>query len=103
MADRHTVQPTRSVELYIPWNNSWVSLPSLPDFPDDGIVCKMTFTHIMLIDLSGRGNSLYLMGGVDMVWSPVTEYITAAVFELVFNSASHSYYWDSALTQHMGE
>ena len=35
-----------SVELYIPWNNTWVFLPELPTFKDGDVVKNMTNTQI---------------------------------------------------------
>ena len=103
MDDKGTMHPVSSAELYIPWNNTWVPLPTLPDWTADGSVHQMTITQVMVMDTAGVANRLYLVGGASMDWSTMTESSIKTVWVLRFNSASHGYYWDSSTTQAMGE
>ena len=104
MDDKGTMHPVSSAELYIPWNNTWVPLPTLPDMTDDdGSVYHMTNTHIMTMTVAGDGNRLYLVGSESMDLSTLTVHITKTVWELMFNRTSHGHYWDSSTTQAMGE
>ena len=84
MDDRGTRHPVSGVELYIPWNNTWVPLPTLPDWADDdGSVYHMTDTHIMPMSVAGVCNSLYLVGGTSMDWSTMVFYMTKTVLAMV--------------------
>ena len=39
-----------SVEVYLPWNDTWYSLPELPTLTDDrGRKWNMTDTHLMTL------------------------------------------------------
>ena len=96
--------PTNSVELYLPWNNTWVSLHDLPDFPaDDGAVVNMTNTLIMSVDITGAGNTLHLMGGEHTDWSTGVTRITSKVWRLRFNTDTHSYHWKDEIDSNMGK
>ena len=97
--DRHT---TNSVELYLPWNDSWIDLPDLPDFAHDGAVVPMTDTHIMSLAISGDANHLHLVGGQHSDWSTSVERMTGQVWRLEFDQDKHRYYWDGRLDRDMG-
>ena len=97
--------PTPSVELYIPWNNTWVFLPSLPSFTYwEPLVAdqefsafrphqvNMTVTHLFSLNIRG-GNMLYLLGGSAYDWASPTQKHTSDVWRLEYNQTSRGYYW----------
>ena len=93
-----------SVELYIPWNDTWIDLPPLPDITDDDgtPLCKMSFTKLMNMDRSGHTNTLLLLGGENMDWNTYLEATSRSVWRLLFNKGNHSYYWTNQFDQPMG-
>ena len=99
------IHPTPSVELYVPWNNTWVELPALPTFTDDdGTLYNMTDAHILSMPLNGL-STLYIVGGAD--WDHDRDVLTntAAVWKLVYDAGHHGYYWynDAHMTPDMGK
>ena len=47
-SDKRLPYPINSVEMYLPWNDTWGDLPTLPNWTGaDGTVHQMTNTHIM--------------------------------------------------------
>ena len=58
------LQPVHTVEVYLPWNNTWLELPTLPTFTDDGSVLDMTFTQILSLPMGSAGlSTVCLLGG----------------------------------------
>jgi hypothetical protein len=101
--DGDGLHPTSSVELYLPWNDSWIPLPDLPHFTYDGAVWPMTNTLIMSLGITGTTNSLYMMAGANTDWNTGVERMTSKVWQLYYNSANHTYYWDNSLATDMGK
>ena len=65
------MQNTRTVEVYLPWSNTWFNLPTLPTFTDDdGAQYNITDAHIFSMLTTGGFYKLYLVGGEKMM-SPV--------------------------------
>jgi hypothetical protein len=78
---------TPSVEVYIPWNDTWAPLPDLPMFTaPGGTELRMVNTQIFPLQQEGS-MSLYILGGSgddwttsatgkvwSLKWSPGTQY-----------------------------
>ena len=80
------------MEVYLPWNNTWLELPALP-FIDPGH--RMTDTRIISLTSQGSGvPRLYLLGG-NYYLSPLEIITTDKVWELVWNGKTNSYNWIS--------
>jgi hypothetical protein len=92
--------PVNSVELYIPWNDTWIDLPHLPDikFDNDETDYKMSQTVIMTDDT----NQIKLLGGQHMNWDTDFERVSSCVWRLIFSHNNHSYYWSNESDQPMG-
>ena len=86
--DASVLHPTPTVELYIPWNRTWVSLPPLPTL-DQG---DMWFTRIISM-MSGGLNMLYLVGGLH--YDPNTRVGTYTRHVWTLQHSSSGYYWYS--------
>merc|ERR1712008_184835 len=58
-------QPVHTVEVYLPWNNTWLELPTLPTVTyDDGSVLNITLTQILSLTMgSGGVTTVCLLGG----------------------------------------
>jgi hypothetical protein len=81
------------VELYLPWNDTWIDLPPLPDLTFDGNKFKMSDTNIMSLRLTEDKNILYLLGGSNMDMSRFDERTTSKVWVLEFIMDNHTYCW----------
>ena len=92
-----------SVELYLPWNDTWIDLDFLPAMTHNGTVFHMTDTHIMSLAVAGFSNRLSLLGGMIMDWNTDIELITDRVCKLTFNFGKHSYFWDACVHLVMGK
>ena len=79
-----------SVEVYIPWNDTWLNLPPLPDLGDEA--GRMEQTRIMYMDDSG-GSHLYLLGGSRTDWNTGKTKVTRTVWRLMWHSGSQTYTW----------
>ena len=101
--DGAALQPTTSVELYLPWNDTWINLPTLPDIKQHGTVLPVTDTLIMSLAIAGGSNSLHLVGGVHQDWNTGATSMTNNVWRLFFHIGNHSYYWDDHYTHDMGK
>ena len=55
--EKEDIHTTSKVELYIPWNNTWLYLPDLPEIEDPITEEKlpMSKTHIVSIDQKNKG------------------------------------------------
>jgi hypothetical protein len=101
--DGDVLHPTSSVELYLPWSDSWIPLPSLPNITlSDGAVLPMTNTHIMFL-VTNSANMVHLVGGTSTDWNTGLETMTSKVWELPYNRANHTYYWDTSIAPDMGK
>ena len=90
LVDGGVHHPVHCVEVYIPWNDTWLNLPPLPDMEDeDG---RMDRTAIMYLHNSG-GSSLYLLGGTSTDWTIFETNITKTVWRLQWDSRSQTYSW----------
>ena len=87
------------MEVYIPWNNTWLDLPPLPD-PGDG-AGRMDQTRIMFMT-GGGGMQLYLLGGTRYDWNTGTATVTGRVWRLVWESGSHTYSWTDSYVPALG-
>ena len=91
------LHPTPTVEVYIPWNQTWVSLPPLPTL-DQG---DMWSTRIISM-LSGGLNTLYLVGGEHYDPNTGVATLTGQVWTLRHNSSGYYWYSDSDVYPDMG-
>ena len=85
------------MEVYIPWNNTWLDLPPLPDLGDGG--GRMEKTRIMSMTDSSNGLALYLLGAsrteMNTGWTTSTD----IVWTLVWDMGSKTYSWTHGPTQ----
>ena len=89
-----------SVEVYIPWNKTWLDLPPLPDLGDGH--GRMDRTRIMFMTDQVDGSSLYLLGG-SRSDSPTREgAITSSVWRLLWDSGSQTYSWTDSYDPELG-
>ena len=86
---RHSIS---SVELYVPWNNTWVNLPLLP-FVE--LNYRMVATQVM--SLSMYGLSKFCLLGGDYQVSKNAAIGTNGVWELLWNDTSRSYSWEEGI------
>ena len=91
--------PVNSVELYLPWNNTWLDLPPLPD-PVDG-AGRMDMTRIMSLTDSA-GSNLYLPGGSSSDWNTGLTTDTGTVWRLLWDRGSRTYSWIDSLDPELG-
>ena len=87
--DGGALKSVHSVEVYIPWNNTWLDLPPLPDLGDGGD--RMDRTRIMF--LTGGGFRLHLLGGTRTDWNTGEDSITRRVWKLEWDRGSQTYCW----------
>ena len=92
------LHPISSVEVYLPWNNTWLELPSLP-YMDPGR--RMEFTRIFSLNLEGVPR-LHLLGG-DYAHSSGGITLSSTVWGLLWNYTNNSYYWTTKWSPPMGE
>ena len=90
MDDIGTFHSVQSVEVYIPWNNTWLDLPSLPDLSDEGD--RMDLTSILSLTDSA-GSFLYLLGGSSNDWDSGECRETGTVWRLEWDRGSRTYSW----------
>ena len=91
-----------SVEVYLPWNNTWLELPPLPLIDCDQRL-RMDNTRIFSLDKDGW-LTLYLLGGFSSLDNGMG-YNTRAVWRLDWITSNQSYRWtkDDDLYPPMGE
>ena len=96
-----------SVEVYLPWNNTWLELPTLPTWTnDDGTVRNMTFTQILSLTMGSDGvSTVCLLGGEHDDLDTFVVTFTPLVWMLSYHSGNHTYYWDhtTAMRPDMGK
>ena len=88
------------MELYIPWNNTWLDLPPLPDLADGA--GRMDRTRIMHMTGSEGGFRLYLLGGSTTDWNTGESTFTETVWRIVWDSSSKTYSWTNRATPVLG-
>ena len=82
--------PATSVEVYLPWTDTWEGLGDMPVWHEGGSERKMDQAGMIFLPSEAE---LILLGGLSMDWNTGVDYLTKKVFELTWNSSSHSYYW----------
>ena len=89
------MHPINSVELYLPWNDTWRELPPLPNFTNTGVEYKMNFSPLMSLSLTDDevSNDLLLLGGSNIDMSTEMETCTTKVWVLTFIMDNHTYLW----------
>ena len=90
MDDRGAFHFVHSVEVYLPWNNTWLDLPPLPELSDGG--GRMDMTRIMSLTDSG-GSYLYLLGGSSSDRNTGFTTDTGTVWRLLWDRGSRTYSW----------
>ena len=94
------LNPVHNVEVYLPWNNTWLELPPLPVTDDQGH--RMDNTRIFSLDKDGL-LALYLLGGFSSLDNNLGE-LTNAVWRLDWFDSNQSYHWtEDELDPPMGE
>ena len=95
---KKATMPVYGVEVYLPWNDTWMELPELPDMGEgDGGMVK---TRIMSIPDGAL--CLYLLGGSSMNTDGRPQMATARVWQLQWDYNSHNYSWEDRYTPEMG-
>ena len=99
MDDGGYIHSVNSVEVYIPWNNTWLDLPPLPDLGDgEG---RMDQTRIMSLTDSG-GSYLHLLGGSRSDYNTEMATDTGTVLRLQWDRGSQTYSWIDSLDPALG-
>ena len=96
------VHPTSSVEVYLPWNDTWLELPPLPVLPPGH---RMTESRIFSLNRGGILKLLLLGGDYNLGSGASTgggEY-TRSVWRLEWRNSNSSYYWTDELVPALGE
>jgi hypothetical protein len=103
MDEEGAMHPIPTVELYIPWTDSWRPLPALPAFTDlSGGSHNMTDTRLMVLTGQDGLLRLHLLGGLSVDMSTIRQYSTRQVWRLDWNDNSRSYSWSADYDQAMG-
>ena len=90
------------MEVYIPWNNTWLDLPPLPDLGDGG--GRMDRTSIIFMTGSGGGrSSLHLLGGSRTDWNIGRATYTGTVWRLLWDDGSQTYSWTDSYDPPLGK
>ena len=79
------------MEVYIPWNNTWLDLPLLPDLGDGG--GRMERTRIMYMTDTSAGFNLYLLGASRTDLNTGWIISTNTVWTLMWDMGSKTYSW----------
>ena len=96
--------PLKSVEVYLPWNDTWMDLPNLPTWTvEDGTAYQATLTHIMSLATTGDTNKLHLIGGACMDWNTQAEGIVGTVWRQAFNSRNETFFWEQRFDPETGK
>ena len=105
-SEKQQIHPATRVELYIPWNDTWIYLPDLPKKEDQvkNEELIMSKTHIVSIAENERGSALLLLGGTFVNRKTMSEEIPSrGVWRLLWDKTSHSYSWTDQFDTKMGE
>ena len=86
-----------TVEIYLPWTDTWLELPPLPDI-DPGH--RMENTRIFSLN-TGGSLRLYLLGGLYYLGGRGR--YTRSVYQLQWQDSNRSYYWTDHWDPDMGE
>ena len=93
--------PVNSVEVYLPWNNTWVGLPPLPDLGEgDG---RLDLSPIMSLPSGGGGSDLCLLGGSSNDYNTGIATDVNTVWRLVWESTSQTYSWINTYVPALGK
>ena len=93
------IHPISTAEVYLPWKDTWLELPPLPDMRPG---YRMEYTHIFSLH-TDNGLRLHLLGGYYDQGGGETMY-TRNVWRLEWSPSNSSYYWThGALEPDMGE
>ena len=87
------------MEVYLPWNNTWLELPPLPLLDDQ--VHRIEQTRIFSLNKDGLLR-LYLLGGSSTLQTDQDVY-TNAVWQLEWFNQSYHWIEDDYLFPPMGE
>ena len=107
--EKEDIHTTSKVELYIPWNNTWVYLPDLPEIEDPITEEKlpMSKTHIVSIDQKNKGPALLLLGGSAVKHEPINKKRDKAtsrlVWRLQWQRENNTFSWTEHFDKEMGE
>ena len=92
------------MELYVPWNDTWIYLPDLPKIEVENEELIMRKTHIVSIADNARGSALVLLGGTFVNRKTMSDETTSRkVWRLLWEEASHSYSWTDQFDTKMGK
>ena len=94
------------MELYVPWNDTWIYLPDLPKIEDpvEKEELIMSKTHIVSISDNARGSALLLLGGTFVNRKTMSEEKSSReVWRLLWDETSHSYSWTDQFDSKMGK
>ena len=99
-----SIHPTSSVEVYLPWNDTWIELPQLPGWqvPPKWTVKRMDLTRLMSLTSRAQGTQLFLLGGSHTEWNAGKGLVTKEVSQLRWNSGSRNYSWDDEDVRALG-
>ena len=95
--------PIYTAEVYLPWNNTWQLLPSLPSWTYDGVQYNMTDTKIVSSNTVTGDYKLHLVGGTHFDYNTDYTDYTRAVWVLNYNGSHHYWYQDSDMYPDMGK
>ena len=87
-----------SAEVYLPWKDTWLELPPLPDIYQGH---RMEITRIFSLN-TDSGLRLHLLGGDYGLASGGGRY-TRSVYQLQWQDSNSSYYWTDHWDPDMGE
>ena len=92
------------MELYVPWNDTWIYLPDLPRIEVEKEELVLSKTHIVSIAENDRGSALLLLGGTFVNRKTMSEEKPSqGVWRLLWDRTSRSYSWTDQLDTKMGE
>ena len=87
-----------TAEVYLPWKDTWLELPPLPDMVPGH---RMEETRIFSL-IRDSGLRLHLLGG-DYGMARGGEMFTRNVYQLQWEDSNSSYYWTDEWSPDMGE
>ena len=100
-SEKGKIHPATRVELYVPWNDTWIYLPDLPKIDEELIMSK---THIVSIAENDRGSALLLLGGTFVKRQTMSEETRSrVVWRLLWDKTRHSYSWTDQFDTKIGE
>ena len=80
------------MELFVPWNDTWIYLPDLPKIEVEKEELIMSKTHVVSIAENDRGSALLLLGGTFVNRKTMSEEKSSrGVWRLLWDKTSCSY------------